>query len=296
MKAQPTRRLVEEVTPELSRGQIMSHHVTCNDMLDCHDHRQAEPGTLPVVDRKVVLLIESRPLLGEIFSHALKEAADDIDVRIMGAPGEGGTQASLAILSLVQRSTDPLFIAFVIQQLQTRIGKLPLLVVTDNSDPAIGRLMDEAGVHSWITASMGFNAMVSAIRQGLSLPAREETAAQPISYASAPPLFKEPPSSAPKPPPERHLRSDIHLSLTDREMDVLSLLQKGKQNKIIAHALNISESTAKVHIRNIMRKFHLRNRTEVALMCGSQMRAPGTTMMIGPDCEDSQMAVPAIAY
>ncbi|PRH85884.1 hypothetical protein C5L14_20295 [Labrys okinawensis] len=274
----------------------MSHHVTCNDMLDCHDNRQTEPSALATTDRKVVLLIESRPLLGEIFSHALKEAADDIDVRIMGAPGEGGAQASLAILSLVQRSTDPLFVAFVIQQLQARIGKLPLLVVTDNSDPPIGRLMEEAGVHSWITASMGFNAMVSAIRRSLSLPVCEETATQPVSYASATALFTEPPLSAPKPQPERHLRSDIHLNLTDREMDVLSLLQKGKQNKIIAHALNISESTAKVHIRNIMRKFHLRNRTEVALMCGSQMRSPGATMMIGPDCEDSQMAVAAVAY
>ena len=274
----------------------MSHHVTCNDMLDCHDHRQTEPSALPVADRKVVLLIESRPLLGEIFSHALKEAADDIDVRIMGAPGEGGTQASLAILSLVQRSTDPLFIAFVIQQLQARIGKLPLLVVTDNSDPSIGRLMDEAGVHSWITASMGFNAMVSAIRQVLSLPSHQDTAAQPASYSSGTAVLAQPLSSTPKPQPERRLRSEIHLNLTDREMDVLSLLQKGKQNKIIAHALNISESTAKVHIRNIMRKFHLRNRTEVALMCRSQMRAPGTTMMIGPDYEDSQMAVPAIAY
>lgn len=275
----------------------MSHHVTCNDMLDRHDQRQIDPGTLPVSSRKVVLLIESRPLLGEIFSHALKEAAEDIDVRIMGASGEGGPQASLAILSLVQRSSDPLFIAFVIQQLQARIGKLPLLVVTDNSDPAIGRLMEETGVYSWITASMGFNAMVSAIRQALSLPYQEEVAPRPAALPqSAAALFSEPPLTAPKPQSERHLRSEIHLNLTDREMDVLSLLQKGKQNKIIAHALNISESTAKVHIRNIMRKFHLRNRTEVALMCGGQMRTPGTTMMIGPDSEDGQMAVPALAY
>jgi DNA-binding NarL/FixJ family response regulator len=85
--------------------------------------------------------------------------------------------------------------------------------------------------------------------------------------------------------PARNLRSEIHLSLTDREIDVLSLLRKGKQNKVIAHALNISESTAKVHIRNIMRKFHLRNRTEVALMCGAAARqqGDGNTMFAGPD-------------
>lgn len=274
----------------------MSHHVTCNDMLDCHDPIQTDPAAQPTPDRKVVLLIESRPLLGEIFSHALKEAAADIEVRIMGSPDETDRPASLAILSLVQRSSDPLFVAFVVQQLQARIGKLPLIIVTDTADPSIGRLAEEAGIHSWITAAMGFKAMVAAIRDALALPPQEAPApfrAQPSPPAAGLASFG---TSAPKLAPERSLRSDIHLSLTDREMDVLNLLQKGKQNKIIAHALNISESTAKVHIRNIMRKFHLRNRTEVALMCGSQMRVSSATILVGPDHEEGQMAVSAMAY
>jgi DNA-binding NarL/FixJ family response regulator len=49
---------------------------------------------------------------------------------------------------------------------------------------------------------------------------------------------------------------------TAREMDVLEALQKGWSNKWIAHSLNISENTIKVHIQRIMRKLHATNRTE----------------------------------
>ena len=50
--------------------------------------------------------------------------------------------------------------------------------------------------------------------------------------------------------------------LTPRQATVLSLLQQGKANKIIAYELGMSESTVKVHIRNIMRKIGATNRTQ----------------------------------
>jgi DNA-binding NarL/FixJ family response regulator len=52
--------------------------------------------------------------------------------------------------------------------------------------------------------------------------------------------------------------------LTSRQKAVLAQLQQGKANKIIAHELGMSESTAKVHIRNIMRKMGATNRTQAA--------------------------------
>jgi DNA-binding NarL/FixJ family response regulator len=45
---------------------------------------------------------------------------------------------------------------------------------------------------------------------------------------------------------------------------VVEALRRGRANKIIAYELNLRESTVKVHIRNIMRKLHATNRTEVA--------------------------------
>ena len=43
-------------------------------------------------------------------------------------------------------------------------------------------------------------------------------------------------------------------------------LRSGHQNKIIAYELGISESTVKVHLRNIMKKLNASNRTQVALV------------------------------
>jgi DNA-binding NarL/FixJ family response regulator len=50
--------------------------------------------------------------------------------------------------------------------------------------------------------------------------------------------------------------------LTPRENEVLSRLRRGQPNKIIAYELTLTESTVKVHIRNIMRKMGATNRTE----------------------------------
>ena len=52
--------------------------------------------------------------------------------------------------------------------------------------------------------------------------------------------------------------------LTPRQLTVLNHIQQGKANKIIAHELGMSESTVKVHVRNIMRKMGATNRTQAA--------------------------------
>jgi ATP/maltotriose-dependent transcriptional regulator MalT len=54
--------------------------------------------------------------------------------------------------------------------------------------------------------------------------------------------------------------------LTKREREVFALLAEGRTNREIAEALIISEVTAKVHVRNVLRKLGVRNRTEAALM------------------------------
>lgn len=58
-------------------------------------------------------------------------------------------------------------------------------------------------------------------------------------------------------------------SLTPRQREVLDLLRKGKPNKIIAHELDMRESTVKVHVRQIMRKMRVTNRTEAAFLASS---------------------------
>lgn len=54
-------------------------------------------------------------------------------------------------------------------------------------------------------------------------------------------------------------------SLSSREHDILRLLISGESNKIIAVKLLISEATVKVHIKAILRKIQVKNRTQAAI-------------------------------
>lgn len=61
---------------------------------------------------------------------------------------------------------------------------------------------------------------------------------------------------------ESFQRLPKQIDLTSRQINVLARLRQGKANKIIAHELQMSESTVKVHVRNIMRKMGATNRTQ----------------------------------
>lgn len=54
--------------------------------------------------------------------------------------------------------------------------------------------------------------------------------------------------------------------LTDRELSVLRLMARGDANKEIAAELGITENTAKTHLRNIIAKFGVRDRTEAVML------------------------------
>jgi DNA-binding NarL/FixJ family response regulator len=54
---------------------------------------------------------------------------------------------------------------------------------------------------------------------------------------------------------------EIHSSLTAREVEVLTLIAEGSRNKEIADALEIAEETVQVHVRHILSKLDVKDRT-----------------------------------
>jgi DNA-binding NarL/FixJ family response regulator len=60
-------------------------------------------------------------------------------------------------------------------------------------------------------------------------------------------------------------KKDDDVSLTERELDILKLVADGASNKEIAVKLELSEPTVKAHLRNILGKLHLKNRSQAAV-------------------------------
>lgn len=67
--------------------------------------------------------------------------------------------------------------------------------------------------------------------------------------------------------------TDSKDELTPRQRQILALISKrGSSNKVIAKTLNISESTVKLHLGNIFKKYGVRNRTQLALFSQSDQK------------------------
>ena len=60
-------------------------------------------------------------------------------------------------------------------------------------------------------------------------------------------------------------RSDSIQQLSQRERQILVCLTRGESNKLIARNCSLAEATVKVHLKAILRKIAVRNRTQAAL-------------------------------
>jgi DNA-binding NarL/FixJ family response regulator len=63
--------------------------------------------------------------------------------------------------------------------------------------------------------------------------------------------------------------------LTERELEVLALVGRGRSNKEIATDLGITERTARTHVSNILGKLGLASRTQAALYAVERKLVPG---------------------
>ena len=75
--------------------------------------------------------------------------------------------------------------------------------------------------------------------------------------------------------------SDLHSDeLTEREIEVLRLVVQGASNPEIAEELCITVNTVKSHVKNILYKLRLENRTQVAIYAIQTGLVPDVTNAI----------------
>jgi DNA-binding NarL/FixJ family response regulator len=136
--------------------------------------------------------------------------------------------------------------------------KRAVIVLSGNDDSAAIRHVLALGVQGYILKSSSPDVILSAVRLvvggGVYVPPEAMNAA--ASTAAAP--FHATTNGSDGLTTKERLAT----VLTDRQIDVLKLLAKGRPNKLIARELGISEGTVKIHLAAIFRALHVRNRLE----------------------------------
>ena len=130
--------------------------------------------------------------------------------------------------------------------------KIVMLTVSDKNEDLMDAI--EAGANGYllkILDSHTFIAKLKGLETGQAA-ITGEMVTQLMGHLSQ--RSKQPARDADRPTP----------SLTERELDLLPLIAKGLSNREIAEKLFISENTVKYHIKNLLQKLSLKNRTEAA--------------------------------
>jgi two-component system, NarL family, nitrate/nitrite response regulator NarL len=230
------------------------------------------------------VLVESQGLMRDSLAHLVSTSIRDAVVQSYGRVGDvvPGPARLLLIGVDPRRQGDADSAPEKLRALQEVCGQAPIAVVLACDDPALMRAFRALGVVGVLRRDVSLAVAVAAIQLmwvgGSYLPseflcAEDSLSARPASVVLEGSLTQ---TLAPQFTPIAHepsrKESESELALTSRECDVLRVLREGRQNKIIAFELGISESTVKVHLRNIMKKLHASNRTQVAL---GAVSAPG---------------------
>jgi len=174
-----------------------------------------------------------------------------------------------------------------IKALRARAPEAPLVILSDNdSREEISSALSigaQGFLYAGMNAQLALQALLFISKGGAYFPA----AVQPRRRRAA--HVKEAADRS-SPPAQRSLgegdsasddavrAGSINLNLTERQKSVLERLTRGDSNKAIARRLGIREGTVKVHVRQIMRKLGVGNRTQVAIACAN---GAGAEMIAG---------------
>jgi two-component system, NarL family, nitrate/nitrite response regulator NarL len=134
--------------------------------------------------------------------------------------------------------------------LSTAAPDIPILVTADCDDAESARVILRSGARGFLPTSLGLKVLMGALERmragGTYVPL--------VLTEPALPTRTEP------------MRATPWRELTRRQRDVLALISEGKSNKLIADALTMTESTVKAHVKQIIKRLHVANRTQAALI------------------------------
>jgi two-component system, NarL family, nitrate/nitrite response regulator NarL len=206
-----------------------------------------EPIAIYLVDRSTLFRDGIKALLGEAGFVIRREAR--LIQELLTQPDDGAPPH--IILSDLAMG-DPLFSRHLLA-LRERFPDVRIVILTDEINPERLSASLEAGADGYLLKDISVEALQQSLRlvmlgekvmpAGITAPAADSRGIE----------------------LKRKSHQAILSKMSGRETEVLKYLLQGLSNKAIGNELKISEGTVKVHLKGILKKINVRNRTQAVI-------------------------------
>jgi len=210
-----------------------------------------------------ILIADDHPLFRDALKRALTQAVPDArlfeadSVSALQALIESHPEAELLLLDLHMPGANG-FSA--LAHVRGQQPGLPVVMVSAQEDVRVIRRAVGHGASGYIPKSASVETIVLAVRRVL-----DGDVWLPPHLADTPGTLDAAEASA----------AARIAELTPQQFRVLGMIAEGLLNKQIAYEFKVSEATIKAHMTAIMRKLHVNNRTQVALIARQLALSPG---------------------
>lgn len=216
--------------------------------------------------KKTVIMVDARVIVRESLLEVLRQRSNDLFFLSYSTVDEAIEQVntiqpkgSVFLLNIGSAWLSESMLESCVKSLHNIFPKTPIIVLADNEEALSINLFLQLELSGFMTTNISYGVLTAALKLVLAggkyIPECLVLMPQ-CSLQDKHEQFL----------PFKNTQSIDDKSFTPRQLEVLKMLYHGSSNKLIAYQLGICESTVKVHVRKVMRKLQVTNRTQVSYL------------------------------
>ena len=199
-----------------------------------------------------VLIVDDHPIVREGLSQLIDQE-DDLEICGEAADVKEAhaalqqTEPSVVVIDLSLRDSNGVDL---VKAIRNKYGQLPVLVYSMHDESIYAERLLSAGANGYIMKEATADQLLAALRRVLAgeLYVSEQVKTRMVERSAV---------------GERRQSRDRTEGLSDRELEVLGLLGRGKTTRQVAESLNLSIKTVDSHRQRIKKKLGLQNSAQV---------------------------------